>query len=474
MKSHRSLILSLALGGLAALRLPADPPANPAWGKAADNHIFAQKLVYDILSGHPDLVVVGLHAVAPGAKNETLIACNLDRIGKQDDDDDIAVATDRQSILSPNLTDPTRFEVQLPLLDLHRRVIGSTGFVFHYHEGDDQIDLLRRATSIRDSIAYALPDKAALFAAADFTPPNAADNPLAPGATVEIPGKPGKFDFLHVDPVHHRLLCAHEKAGSADFIDLDQDRLITRVFCGPAVGIVLDPATNKYFVSGSDDKTVYVLNADSLKQIDAIAMPGELDAILLDPKNHRIFVTNDEGSHVWAIDPETDQVVATIDIPGVPEDMVYDAGTNRIYLNLKTRDEIAVIDPDANAVVTTWSTAPAELPHGLGFDPDTGRLFSAGINGRLAVIDIHTGSVVAAPTFAALVDQAAFDPSTKRIYCACTGQLSILQETDDGARFVANVVTDDTAKNVAVDPATHAVWTTYTDGSTSYAKSWTP
>jgi hypothetical protein len=31
-----------------------------------------------------------------------------------------------------------------------------------------------------------------------------------------------------------------------------------------------------------------------------------------------------------------------------------------------------------------------------------------------------------------------------------------------------------TAKNVAVDPQTRAVWTTYTDGKSSFAKSWLP
>ena len=31
-----------------------------------------------------------------------------------------------------------------------------------------------------------------------------------------------------------------------------------------------------------------------------------------------------------------------------------------------------------------------------------------------------------------------------------------------------------TAKNVAVDEQTGAVWSTYTDGKSSYAKSWLP
>jgi hypothetical protein len=44
------------------------------------------------------------------------------------------------------------------------------------------------------------------------------------------------------------------------------------------------------------------------------------------------------------------------------------------------------------------------------------------------------------------------------------GQLSLLGELTTAA----------TARNVAVDPATHAVWTTYTDGKSSFAKAWSP
>ena len=37
---------------------------------------------------------------------------------------------------------------------------------------------------------------------------------------------------------------------------------------------------------------------------------------------------------------------------------------------------------------------------------------------------------------------------------------------------LGSVKTAATAKNVTVDPKTHAVWTTYTDGVNSYAQSW--
>lgn len=150
-----ALTFSLALGAT-GLR------AADRLGKAADNHIYAQQLVNQLMAGHPELLVVGIHVVAPGADDETMIATNLDRIGKKDDDDDKAVATDHKIILAPNMTDPHKFEVQVPLLDAAGAYIGATGLVFKYHAGDDVVQLLVKALAIRDGLAKQIPSLAAL------------------------------------------------------------------------------------------------------------------------------------------------------------------------------------------------------------------------------------------------------------------------------------------------------------------------
>ena len=152
---------SLCLG---ASSLRADEaPTDPSWRKAADNHIFAQTLVNDTMAANPDLVVIGLHAVAPGAKDETMIATNLDRVGKKDDDDDVAVATERKTILAPNLKDSSRFEVQVPLKDSSGAIVGAIGLVFKYHAGDDEVALHVKALAIRDNIAKQVSGLADLF-----------------------------------------------------------------------------------------------------------------------------------------------------------------------------------------------------------------------------------------------------------------------------------------------------------------------
>ena len=144
--------------------------------------------------------------------------------------------------------------------------------------------------------------------------------------------------------------------------------------------------------------------------------------------------------------------------------MVYDESSDRIYLNIKSKDIVAVIDPLSNKVVAQWPTAPALQPHGLALQPSTHRLFSSGGNGKLVSIDTRTGAVTANVDIAAKVDQIAFDPAAELLYCAGAGKLTVIHAAKEGLRSLGDLPTAETAKNVAVDPATRDVWTTYTDG----------
>lgn len=163
--SFRSALGLLGAAGLAlCLPLPAakaDEPGN--WTKAADNHIYAQKLVNELMAQNADLVVVGLHVTAPGTSVERMVASNLDRIGKEDDADDIAVFTERKTILCPNAKEPHKFEVQVPLMDTTGKVIGTCGFVFKYNAGDNELELLRRAIELRAWLKERTPSLAALL-----------------------------------------------------------------------------------------------------------------------------------------------------------------------------------------------------------------------------------------------------------------------------------------------------------------------
>src|SRR6202048_2689708 len=293
---------------------------------------------------------------------------------------------------------------------------------------------------------------------------------LEPAASVEIPQSSGKFDFLRIDSKRQRLLAAHEKDGTSDFIDLRKHALITRLKVGAAVDTAMDPESNFYYVSVQEGERVAVIDAATLKEVNSIKMAGPTDAIIYEPKNHLVYVTHDEGADVWVIDPKAAKVVATIAIPGVPEFMVYDQSKDRIYLNIKNKDLVAVIDPSANKVIAQWPTAPAPQPHGLAFDDASHRIFSAGANGKLVAIDTTTGSATGSVDIVAKVDQIAFDAPGGLLYCAGPEKMSVVRTSGGKLSLLGELTTAATAKNVAVDPATRAVWTTYTNGKSSFAK----
>src|ERR1700676_973753 len=93
---------------------------------------------------------------------------------------------------------------------------------------------------------------------------------LEPGATVEIPHSSGKFDFLRVDSKRHRLLAAHENDGTADYIDLQKNSLITRLKVGGAVDTAVDPDSKFYYVSVQEAERVAVIDAATLKEVKSI------------------------------------------------------------------------------------------------------------------------------------------------------------------------------------------------------------
>jgi DNA-binding beta-propeller fold protein YncE len=102
------------------------------------------------------------------------------------------------------------------------------------------------------------------------------------------------------------------------------------------------------------------------------------------------------------------------------------------------------------------------------------RLFAAGSNGKLVVLDTRTGKMIGSTDIARGADQIAIDPALKRIYCACgSGAISVVEETADGASRLGDVPSPAGTHTIAVDPKTHNVWVCYSDSHDSYLMKYT-
>ncbi len=108
----------------------------------------------------------------------------------------------------------------------------------------------------------------------------------------------------------------------------------------------------------------------------------------------------------------------------------------------------------------------------MAFDDANHRLFVAGGNGILSIIDTNTGGVIDSVEIVQKVDQIALDAVGGLVYCAGPNLMSVVDVRGEKAVRWGDFPTAANAKNVAVDPATRAVSTTFSDGKDSYAKSW--
>src|SRR5579871_6329259 len=304
--------------------------------------------------------------------------------------------------------------------------------------------------------------------------PALGDTALTAQKPIVIPGGPGAFDWMLLDARSHRVFASHKGTKTVAIVDLKTDMALPPVTVGTAQGVAVDRRDNKIFLGDDEEHKVVILDYTTLKKTGDIAVSGTIDDVLYCAKNRMIYADHDDGEEVWVIDPATEKIVGTVKVPTAPEKIEYDRTSGRIYQNIKSNNTVQVIDPDTNKVEKTFDTAPATGPHGLAIDGKTQRLFTAGNNGKLVVIDLKTGKSIANVDIKKGVDQIAFDRGNQRIYCACQGAISVVQETDDGVKLLGDVTTPKGSHTIAVDNKTHAVWTCYFDDHDSYLMKLTP
>jgi DNA-binding beta-propeller fold protein YncE len=304
--------------------------------------------------------------------------------------------------------------------------------------------------------------------------PARADSPLTAHRPIVISGGPGGFDWMLVDADANRVFATHKGTKTVAIVDLNTDKPLSSPIVGTAQGVAVDRKDNKIFLGDDEEHKIIILDYQTLKKTGEVAVTGPVDDVLYCPKNGLVYADHDDGEDVWVINPKTLKIVGAVKIPSAPEKVEYDKATDRIYQNIKSNNTVQVINPNTNTVEKVYATAPATGPHGLAIDSKMQRLYVAGNNGKLVVMDMKTGKVTAEVDIQKGVDQIAFDAGNQRIYCACQGAISVVQATASGAKLLGNVPTPKGSHTIAVDSKTHAVWTCYFDAHDSYLLKLTP
>jgi DNA-binding beta-propeller fold protein YncE len=272
-------------------------------------------------------------------------------------------------------------------------------------------------------------------------------------------GGEGGWDYVTADPDGNRLFLS--RGTHAMVIDLGRDSVVGDIPNTAGIhGVALAPELNRGFTSNGRDSSVTIFDYKTLAPIGVVKVPGRNpDAILYDPGTKRVFTFNGGTSNATAIDATNGTVVGTVDLGGKPETAVSDGG--KVYANIEDKSEIAVFDPKTLVVQARWPLAPCEGPSGLAIDRVHQRLFAGCGNKTMAVVDMRTGKVVAAPAVGSGVDAAGFDPGTQLAFTSNgEGTITVVHEdTPDKYTVVETVPTQRGARTMAVNPKTHRLYT---------------
>jgi hypothetical protein len=165
------LVIAVAVCRIAVSAMNADPAAvrpTPKFGKAAENKIYAQVLVNEMKAHNPELLAMGLHAVAPGTKDEKMIACTDDSIGKTDSASDLEVPSLGKTVIVPGaLGEAKRYKILTPLKDAHGNTVGLVVFSLIRNENVDMLKALAIGLALSDELSARIETLAGLFRPAE-------------------------------------------------------------------------------------------------------------------------------------------------------------------------------------------------------------------------------------------------------------------------------------------------------------------
>jgi YVTN family beta-propeller protein len=273
-------------------------------------------------------------------------------------------------------------------------------------------------------------------------------------------GGEGFYDYFGIDPIARHVFVTN----NTRVVVVDADT-------GGMVGEITDPKINgvhgvavaqdlgRGFTSNGITNASTIFDLKTLKPIGAVPTGQHPDAIIYDTATKQVFVFNGDSHDTTVIAAATGQRAATIPLGGTPEFAASD-GMGTVFVNIEDKNEVVAIDSRALKIVGRWPTAPCEEPSGMAIDAKSSRLFVGCHNKLMAVMNTHTGTVVATPSIGARVDANRFDPGTGLAFSSNgEGTLTIIHEDQpDTYTVIENVATEVGARTMEVDPKTHNVY----------------
>lgn len=235
----------------------------------------------------------------------------------------------------------------------------------------------------------------------------------------------GGFDHADIHAPTDRLYVAHTANDSVDIIDCGRDQYVDSIPGLNAVaGALVSETRGLVFTSSRSENTVSVFAPGAESEAFKITVGEKPNGLAFDLTRGLLLAANVgdpsiPNSHtVSVVDVQRRERIAEVNVPGRTRWAVYDPAREMFYVNIASPAVIIAIDARNPTSIARAYDVPAAGPHGLDFDPVTGRLLCACDAGVLIAIEAQSGQVQGEVALSGAPDVIFLHLPNRRLYVA--------------------------------------------------------
>jgi DNA-binding beta-propeller fold protein YncE len=208
------------------------------------------------------------------------------------------------------------------------------------------------------------------------------------------------------------------------------------------------------YIGNRADSSVCAIDEKTLARKTCGHIDATPDGVVYVAPTKEVWVTVPGDRSVRILDSQTLSQKEKLTFEGQPEGYAVDAKRGRLYMNYEDKDVTTAVDLKTHKTVAKWQpSCGAEGPHGLSIDQNTGYLFVA-CSTRAEVLDAgHNGETLSSIDTGDGVDDFNYSPATHMLYigAAKDKRLTVARVDASGKlSLVAVVPTQEGARNGVV------------------------
>ena len=208
------------------------------------------------------------------------------------------------------------------------------------------------------------------------------------------------------------------------------------------------------YIGNRADSSVCAIDEKRLERKTCGHLDSTPDGVVYVAPTREVWVTTPRDKSVRILDSETLSQKEKLTFEGRPEGYAVDTKRARFYVNYEDLDLTTAIDLKTHKTVAKWpSSCGEDGPHGISIDQNAGFLFVA-CSARAEVLDVgHNGEQLSSIDTGDGVDDLSYSPATHMLYvgAAKAAQLTVARVDAAGKiSLIAKVPTHEGARNGVV------------------------